>query len=94
MKLLLKKLNKNAFHFIKCENNDKKIVKLGSYSKYQGDVYVRLNFRKFYYFIKGGGKFYLNRTYLNKLGDFNLLKALYLYETKKYSKKSDFSKKD
>ena len=87
MKILLKKINKKGYHFLKSEEKGRKKVKLGSYSLYKGNRYIHLNFRKFYYYVKGGATFYLNRTYLRTLGDFDLFYTLYIYESSKDSKK-------
>lgn len=88
MKILLKKINKKGFHFIKCDRNNKKREKLGSFSRYGDDYYIRLNFRRLYYYVRGGAKFKLNKTYLRTLGEFDLFDILYNYESKKNTDKS------
>lgn len=80
MKIKLDRVNKNGYHFIKCENNNKKRKKLGSYSRYQYNGYIRLDLPRFYHYIRGGAVFERTKAYIKKLGEFNLCEALYLYE--------------
>lgn len=93
MKILLLKTKKNAFHFIKCEDNKKGKKKLGSYSVYQKDTYIRLNFRKLYYYLLGGAKVEINKTFYLKLGWFDLFECFYLYEKGKSTNFSNLQRK-
>lgn len=87
MKIKLEKINKNGYHFIKCENNNKKRRKIGSYSRYKYNGYIRLDLFRFYTYMRGGATFEITKAYMKKLGEIDLCEALYLYEKEKSRRK-------
>jgi len=88
MKIQVKKIGKNAVHLVKCEENGKKRVKLGSFSRQGDHFYFYLDFRRFFYYLRGGASFEKNRTYVRSLGNFDFFWPIYQYESKKNSKKA------
>lgn len=87
MKIRLEKVNKNGYHLIKCENNNKKRRKLGSYSCYQYNRYIRLDLFRFYNYIRGGAIFERTKLYLKKMEELDLCEILYIYEKGKSESK-------
>jgi hypothetical protein len=83
MRLSVRIINRNGKHLIKSENNGTKRKKLGSYSRYAGNVYLSLDMPRLYGCLRGGASVKWDKTYKKVMGSFDLFEALYYYAKKR-----------